>query len=159
MATTGTVQICVNEIVHHREVEARRRLGDFLREDLGLTGTHLPCEHGVCGVCTVLVDGTPRLSCLTLAMQADGTRVVTVEGLAHDPVLAALHKAFQEQHALQCGYCTPGFLIALAALFRRQPDATDEAIRETIDGIICRCTGYLPILQAAISARDKFIAR
>ena len=109
-------------------------------------------------MCTVLVDGVPRLACLTLAVQVGGGSVETVEGLAMNAALGALQVAFKGQHALQCGYCTPGFLMALTALFRRQPDATDAAIREAIDGVICRCTGYLPILQAAISVRDQLRA-
>ena len=133
----------------------RRRLGDFLREDLGYTGTHLSCEQGVCGSCTVIVDGAPRLSCLTLAVQVNGSQVRTVEGLANGETLGQLQQAFWDKHALQCGYCTPGFLMALTALFERSPRASDDEIREVIDGVICRCTGYHPILEAACSVRDK----
>ena len=140
-------------------MEARRRLGDFVREDLGLTGTHLACEHGVCGVCMVMIDGTPSLSCLTFAVQADGCSVETVESLSPDGTLDVLQTAFWDKHAFQCGYCTPGFLMSLTALFRRTPNASDEEIKEVIDGVVCRCTGYLPIFEAAVSARDQLAAR
>ena len=158
MADECSIEVRVNGALHGRQVEARRRLGDFLREDLGLTGTHLPCEHGVCGVCTVLVDGKPRLACLTLAVQVDGASIETLEGLCAGETLGALQAAFQERHALQCGYCTPGFLMALTALFRRKPDAADDEIRDVIDGVLCRCTGYLPIVEAAIAVRDQLRA-
>jgi len=148
------VSICVNGRDERRTVEPRRRLGDFLREDLGLKGTHLACGQGACGACTVIVDGKPRLSCLTLAAQADGSQVRTVEGLASGGELSVLQACFQRAHALQCGYCTPGFLMALTSLLECNPKATDEEIEEVIDGLICRCTGYLPILQAAKTARD-----
>lgn len=155
MANECRIDVRVNGVEHRRTVEARRRLGDFLREDLDLTGTHLACEHGVCGVCTVLVDGKPRLSCLTLAVQADGCSVETVESLSPNNTLSALQTAFWDKHALQCGYCTPGFLMALTVLFRRTPDPSDAEIKEVIDGVVCRCTGYLPILEAAISVRNQ----
>src|SRR3954453_22227845 len=112
MTTQHTVALTVNGVKYERQVEARRRLGDFLREDLGLTGTHLSCEHGVCGACTVIVDGKPTLSCLTFAVQADGASVSTVEGLARGDSLSVLQQAFWDKHALQCGFCTPGFLMA-----------------------------------------------
>lgn len=155
MAYESNISIEVNGVPQQRTVEVRRRLGDFLREDLKLTGTHLACEQGSCGACTVIVDGTPRLSCLTLAVQADGCSVRTVESLAQSGQLTALQQAFNEEHALQCGYCTSGFLMALTSLLERHPNATDDQIEEVIDGLICRCTGYLPILKAAISAREK----
>ncbi len=158
MASQCSIKLRVNGVEHSRTVEARRRLGDFVREDLELTGTHLACEHGVCGVCTVLVDGVPSLSCLTLTVQADGRSVETVESLAPDGALSALQAAFWDKHALQCGYCTPGFLMALSGLFRRRPEPTDAEIHEVIDGIVCRCTGYMPILEAALSVRDQLKA-
>ena len=154
MATECTIELKVNGASHTRTVEARRRLGDFLREDLGLTATHLPCEHGVCGVCTVIVDGKPRLSCLTLAAQVSGRSVDTLEGLNTHPVMRELQAAFRSCHALQCGFCTPGFLVALTCLFQRNADPSDGEVREVIDGVVCRCTGYLPILKAALSVRD-----
>jgi 2-furoyl-CoA dehydrogenase 2Fe-2S iron sulfur subunit len=155
MSAEISVNLSVNGAKVSRTVEARRRLGDFLREDLGLTGTHLSCEHGVCGVCTVVVEGKPRLSCLTLVAQVDGLSVETVESLATGGTLSVLQEAFWEKHALQCGYCTPGFLMALTDLFRRTDDPSDENIKEVIDGIVCRCTGYVPIFEAAVAARAK----
>jgi aerobic-type carbon monoxide dehydrogenase small subunit (CoxS/CutS family) len=155
MSAEISVNLRVNGTKVSRTVEARRRLGDFLREDLGLTGTHLSCEHGVCGVCTVVVDGKPRLSCLTLVAQLDGLSVETVESLAPAGALSALQEAFWDKHALQCGYCTPGFLMALTDLFRRTNDPSDDQIKEVIDGIVCRCTGYVPIFEAAVAVREK----
>jgi carbon-monoxide dehydrogenase small subunit len=155
MSVEVTVNLKVNGKTVRRTVEARRRLGDFLREDLGLTGTHLSCEHGVCGVCTVVVDAKPRLSCLTLVAQVDGASIDTVESLSRGGALSALQESFWEKHALQCGYCTPGFLMALTELFRRTNDPSDEEIKEVIDGIVCRCTGYLPIFEAAVAMREK----
>ena len=155
MSTEISVNLLVNGANVSRTVEARRRLGDFLREDLGLTGTHLSCEHGVCGVCTVVVDGKPRLSCLTLVAQVDGSSIDTVENLASGGTLNVLQEAFWDKHALQCGYCTPGFLMALTDLFRRASDPSDEEIKEVIDGIVCRCTGYVPIFEAAVAVREK----
>ena len=156
---TYSLEVKVNGKSYRKEVEARRRLCDFLREDLGLTGTHVSCEHGVCGVCTVIVDGRPRQSCLTLAVQVNGCDIRTVEGLARGSILSPLQEAFWDSHALQCGFCTPGFLMALTALFERNPDASDDEIREVIDGILCRCTGYVPIVEAAIRVRDAMRAQ
>jgi 2-furoyl-CoA dehydrogenase 2Fe-2S iron sulfur subunit len=155
MTIECSVNLRINGVEVRRTVEVRRRLGDFLREDIGLTGTHLACEHGVCGVCTVLVDGAPRLSCLTLVAQVDGRGVETVESLAPNGTLSALQEAFWDKHALQCGYCTPGFLMALTHLFRRKNDPSDDEIKEVIDGIVCRCTGYLPIFEATVDVREK----
>jgi aerobic-type carbon monoxide dehydrogenase small subunit (CoxS/CutS family) len=155
MAIECSVNLRINGVEVSRTVEVRRRLGDFLREDIGLTGTHLACEHGVCGVCTVLVDGAPRLSCLTLVAQVDGRSVETVESLAPNGTLSALQEAFWDKHALQCGYCTPGFLMALTHLFRRKNDPSDDEIKEVIDGIVCRCTGYLPIFETTVDVREK----
>ncbi len=130
---------------------ARWTLADALRERLGATGTHLGCEHGVCGTCTVLLDGEPVRACLVLAVQADGREVGTVEGLAQGDELAPLQRAFHEHHALQCGFCTPGFLMAATALVRDEPDATREQVREALAGNLCRCTGYSPIVAAVHS--------
>jgi carbon-monoxide dehydrogenase small subunit len=127
---------------------ARWTLADALRERLGATGTHLGCEHGVCGTCTVLLDGEPVRACLVLAVQAAGCVIETVEGLARDDELAPLQRAFHEHHALQCGFCTPGFLMAATALVRAKPDATPEQVREALAGNLCRCTGYTPIVAA-----------
>jgi aerobic-type carbon monoxide dehydrogenase small subunit (CoxS/CutS family) len=127
---------------------ARWTLADALRERLGATGTHLGCEHGVCGACTVLLDGDPVRACLVLAVQAHGCDVETVEGLARDDELAPLQRAFHEHHALQCGFCTPGFLMVATDLVRARPDATPEKVREVLSGNLCRCTGYAPIVAA-----------
>jgi carbon-monoxide dehydrogenase small subunit len=132
-----------------RVVPARRSLADFLRDDLDLTGTHLGCEHGACGACTVLLDGAPIRSCILFAIQADGAVVTTVEGLSPDgTTLSPLQEAFAECHALQCGYCTPGMLIAATALLRDQPNPSEAAIRDELGGNICRCTGYQQIVEA-----------
>jgi aerobic-type carbon monoxide dehydrogenase small subunit (CoxS/CutS family) len=129
-------------------VPARWTLADALRERLGATGTHLGCEHGVCGACTVLLDGEAVRACLVLAVQVEGRAVETVEGLAEGDELAPLQQAFHEHHALQCGFCTPGFLMTATALVRRRPDATGAEVREALAGNLCRCTGYTPIVAA-----------
>ena len=130
-------------------------LADFLRDRLNLTGTHLGCEHGICGACTVLVDGEPTRSCLVFGVQADDTEIETVEGLASDDgSLNPLQDAFSEHHALQCGFCTPGFLMLATALLRDNPDASDDEIREAMASNICRCTGYQSILEAVRAAAD-----
>ena len=139
-----------------REVETRTHLADFLRHELRLTGTHLGCEHGVCGACTVLVDGDAVRSCLMLAVQADGREVVTTEGLAApDGTLSALQQAFWEKHGLQCGFCTPGMLTTLTAFLRENPDPTEDEVREAISGNLCRCTGYANIVAAALDAARR----
>jgi aerobic carbon-monoxide dehydrogenase small subunit len=139
----------VNGRRHEREVEPRTLLSDFLRHDLGLTGTHVGCEHGVCGACTVQVDGEPVRSCLMLAVQADGCSVRTVEGLeGADGTLHPLQQAFHEAHALQCGFCTAGFLMALEPFLRDHADPSEQAIREALAGNLCRCTGYEGIVEA-----------
>jgi carbon-monoxide dehydrogenase small subunit len=138
------------------DVEPRRLLADVLREDAHLYGTHLGCEHGVCGACTVLVDGEPVRSCLMLAVQADGAEITTVEGLAPDGALHPLQEAFREHHALQCGFCTPGFLMTALHLLRERPDIEDEAeIREALAGNLCRCTGYSNIVDAVRDAAQR----
>ncbi|MBB3911498.1 (2Fe-2S)-binding protein [Sphingomonas desiccabilis] len=137
------------------EAEPRMSLTDFLRHEIGATGTHVGCEHGVCGACTVLIDGQTARACLALAVQVDGSDVKTVEGLEEEPGrLGVIQEAFREHHGLQCGFCTPGFLMTLDALFRERPDADEDLIRETLSGHLCRCTGYAPIVRAALAARD-----
>jgi len=134
-------------------VEARKTLADFLREDLGLTGTHLGCEHGVCGACTVLVDGEPVRACLMLAVQANGANVTTIEGLAGtDGAMNPLQEAMRDAHAFQCGFCTPGFLMQITALIDENPSPTEGDIRETLSGNICRCTGYESIVNGVLKA-------
>ncbi|MDR7495259.1 MAG: (2Fe-2S)-binding protein [Armatimonadota bacterium] len=150
--TTAEVRLRVNGTEVARTVEVRRTLADFLREDLGLTGTHLGCEHGVCGACTVLLDGQPVRSCLMFAVQADGTEVVTVEALGTVDALSPLQEAFVAHHGLQCGFCTPGILMSAHALLRDVPHPTDEQIREVLGGHLCRCTGYQGILDAVRAA-------
>jgi len=151
--STRRVRLKVNGKKVEGEVEPRRHLGDFLRHELGLTGTHLGCEHGVCGACTVLLDGMPVRSCLMFAVQADGAEVTTVEGLAKpDGTLHPLQAEFRANHALQCGFCTPGMLTTLAAFLEEEPNADETAIREAISGNLCRCTGYEAIVEAALAA-------
>ncbi len=148
MTDVHLVAISVNGTRHEVAVEARRTLADVLRHDLGYTGTHLGCEHGICGACTVLVDGEPTRACLMFGVQADDCEVETVEGLADGEELHPLQQAFTDHHALQCGFCTPGFLMLAAALLRRTPDPSDEEIREAMASNLCRCTGYSSILDA-----------
>lgn len=146
-------QFTVNGQQVSLDVEPRRTLADALREDLGLTGTHLGCEHGVCGACTVLVDGEPVRACLMFAVQADGAAVTTVEGLAAaDGTLHPLQRAFCEHHGLQCGFCTPGMLLSALHLLSREPDPSRERIRDELSGNICRCTGYAGIVDAVEAA-------
>jgi len=150
MSTTHRIRVTVNGASYEREVEARLTLADFLREELDLTGTHLGCEHGVCGACTILYNGEAMRSCLLLAVQADGAQLQTVEGLAQGDTLHPLQRAFHEHHALQCGFCTPGFLMTGVAFLRDTPHPTEAQVREAISGNICRCTGYMPIVQAIL---------
>ena len=155
MATMKTVRMKVNGVTHESEVEPRTTLVDFLRGPLALTGTHVGCEHGVCGACTVLVDGRTARSCLMLAVQADGAEVTTVEGLATPEGLHPIQQAFVEEHGLQCGFCTPGFLIAIYELLESNPSPSEDEIRDVLGGQICRCTGYHSILRAVHSAAAK----
>src|SRR5215831_10686458 len=143
-----TIHLQVNDVPYTVQVETRLLLSDFLRHKLHLTGTHVGCEHGVCGACTVIVNGDSARSCLMLAVQADGAVVETVEGLGSIHRLNALQQAFQDHHALQCGYCTPGMLMTVADLMRKYPLASDEEIREGLSGNLCRCTGYEHIVRA-----------
>jgi carbon-monoxide dehydrogenase small subunit len=143
-----TITLTVNHARHQRAVEPRLLLSDFLRHDLGLTGTHVGCEHGVCGACTVLLDGQAVRSCLVFAVQTDGRTVETVEGLATDGALDPLQTAFHDAHGLQCGFCTPGILMTLTAYLAEHPDPSEAEIREAISGNLCRCTGYANIVKA-----------
>ena len=150
------IRLSVNGRIVTVDVEPRRTLADALREDLGLTGTHLGCEHGVCGACTVMVDGQPVRACLMFAIQADGCSVTTIEGLqADDGELHALQRAFCERHGLQCGFCTPGMLISALDLLHREEAPTRERIREEMSGNICRCTGYVGIVDAIEQAAHE----
>jgi carbon-monoxide dehydrogenase small subunit len=146
--TDVRVEVALNGEPRSFSVPPRWTLADALRDRLGATGTHLGCEHGVCGACTVLLDGAPVRSCLVLAVQADGCTVETVEGLAEGEELSPLQQAFHEHHALQCGFCTPGILMTATALLRDEPDASEERVREALAGNLCRCTGYAPIVAA-----------
>jgi carbon-monoxide dehydrogenase small subunit len=137
------------------EVPARRLLVHFLRDDLGLTGTHVGCDTGNCGACTIHLNGEPVKSCMLLAVQADGARITTVEGLASDGELTALQRAFNEHHALQCGYCTPGMLMSASALLERNPSPSEEEVRVALQGNICRCTGYVNIVEAVMAAGNS----
>lgn len=150
MSTKHKIIVTVNGKNYERSVEARLTLADFLRDELALTGTHLGCEHGACGACTILMNGEAIRSCLTLAVQADGCHLMTVEGLAKPEELHPLQKAFQERHALQCGFCTPGFLMTAYSFLKENRAPTEAQVREAIAGNICRCTGYLPIIQAIL---------
>jgi carbon-monoxide dehydrogenase small subunit len=151
-----TISLTVNGRRVTRDVETREHLGDFLRRELRLTGTHLGCEHGVCGACTVILDGEAVRSCLMFAVQANGSEVVTTEGLAAaDGTLSPLQQAFWEKHGLQCGFCTPGMLTTLTAFLRENPDPTEEEVRDAISGNLCRCTGYAGIVAAALEAAKR----
>jgi aerobic carbon-monoxide dehydrogenase small subunit len=148
-----SIALTVNGERHQLEVEPRRLLSDVLRADLGLTGTHVGCEHGVCGCCTVLIDGEPARSCLMLAATADGAEIATVEGLAEpDGTLHPLQEAFRRHHGLQCGFCTPGFLMLASTVYRDAPSMSDEEIRTALGGQLCRCTGYVGIVRAVRAA-------
>jgi aerobic-type carbon monoxide dehydrogenase small subunit (CoxS/CutS family) len=153
---TRHIRVRVNGSEYGRVVETRLTLADFLRHDIGLTGTHVGCEHGVCGACTVLVNGRSSRSCLMLAVQAHGHEIRTVEGLAAaDGTLSPLQQAFWEMHALQCGFCTAGMLMTLTELLATNPTPSEAEIRERIAGNICRCTGYQPIVEAALLAAER----
>ena len=155
MSKSHTITLTVNGRSYTAEAEPRTLLSDFLRDDLRLTGTHVGCEHGVCGACTVLWNGTDARTCLALAVQADGAELQTVEGLASNGQLHPIQEAFREAHGLQCGFCTPGFLMAVYDLLERNPDPTEEAIREDISSNLCRCTGYQNIVKAVQLAAVK----
>ncbi len=148
----------VNGETRRISVEPRRSLADALREDCGLTGTHLGCEHGVCGACTVLVDGAPVRACLMFAVQADGAKIRTVEGLADGDRLHPVQQAFTDHHALQCGFCTPGFLMLAVGVLEGEPDISDEHLMEALSSNICRCTGYQNIIKAVRTAAEQMRA-
>ncbi|MBV9964623.1 MAG: (2Fe-2S)-binding protein [Alphaproteobacteria bacterium] len=141
------------------QVEPRRTLADALREECGLTGTHLGCEHGVCGACTVLLDGDPVRSCLMFAVQAEGAQIRTVEGLAQGDELSVLQRAFMEHHGLQCGFCTPGFLMLVTGVLEREPDIGDEELIDVLASNLCRCTGYQNIIKAVRAAVQELRAK
>ena len=152
VVTSQRVSVEVNGTTYEREVEARRLLIHLLRDDLDLTGSHIGCDTGNCGACSVIVDGALVKSCMLLAVQADGASIETVEGLADDEELTPLQQAFRDQHGLQCGYCTPGMLMSATALLRTNPNPTDEQIKKALQGNICRCTGYWNIFEAVKAA-------
>ena len=150
------ITVTVNGESYTREVETRLTLADFIRHSIDLTGTHLGCEHGVCGACTILLDGFSARSCLMLAVQADGHEILTVEGIApNDEELHPLQQAFQDNHGLQCGFCTPGMLTTLLEFLGDNPDPTEREVREAISGNLCRCTGYQGIVDAALDAAGR----
>lgn len=167
MTQTLPITVTVNENAYQRQVESRMLLSDFLRHELGLTGTHVGCEHGVCGACTILFDGESARSCLMFAVQADRHRITTVEGLALtsasqlqsdgkvEDSLHPLQQAFWEAHGLQCGYCTPGILMTLIPFLKQNPDPTEDEIRHALSGNLCRCTGYQHIVDAVRLAAEK----
>ena len=157
MATLQKVSVKINGIDYEREVESRLTLADFLRNDLELTGTHVGCEHGVCGACTIQMNGVSIRSCLMLAVQVDGAELMTVEGLM-DPNTGKLHaiqEAFVEEHGMQCGFCTPGFLMSTLELLANNPQPNDEEIKDALDGNLCRCTGYESIIKSVHLAAKK----
>ena len=153
------VSMTVNGQPYEGEIEARTTLVDFLRIDCGLTGTHVGCEHGVCGACTVLMDGQAVRSCIMLALQADGAKLTTVEGLATDGTLHPIQQAFADCHGLQCGFCTPGFLMSVSELLAVHPSPTDDEIKDALGGNVCRCTGYQQIMDAVRLAAERMRRR
>jgi len=155
MSNPRVISTVVNGVQYERPVEPRLLLSDFLRQTLGLTGTHVGCEHGVCGACTVLIDGHSARACLFFAVQADGSRIETVEGLGDVDNLSPLQEAFREHHALQCGFCTPGMLMTCVDLLRKYPLASDAEIRDGLSGNLCRCTGYDHIVRAVRAMAAK----
>jgi carbon-monoxide dehydrogenase small subunit len=159
MTDKRTITVSVNGAKHTKEVPVRITLADFIRYELGLTGTHLGCEHGVCGACTILLDDRSARSCLMLAVQADGHEVLTVEGIApSSDKLHPLQEAFRDNHGLQCGFCTPGMLTTLLEFLRDNPDPTEQEVRVAISGNLCRCTGYQGIVLAALDAAKRMKA-
>jgi carbon-monoxide dehydrogenase small subunit len=159
MARRHEISLTINGRPFQGEVEARKLLADFIREDAGLTGTHLGCEHGVCGSCTVLLNGEAARSCLMFAVQADGAEIMTVEGLAPDGKLHPLQEAFREHHGLQCGFCTPGVLMSAYYFLQQNPNPTEEEIRIGIAGSLCRCTGYESIIRSIEAAAQALSRR
>jgi carbon-monoxide dehydrogenase small subunit len=149
------IKVNVNGQLYERSVEPRMLLSDFIRFELGLGGTHVGCEHGVCGTCTILFDGKPQRSCITFAVQADGHTIETVESLGTPEKMSTLQQAFQEKHGAQCGFCTPGILMTMTAFLKENPHPSEEEIREGIDGNLCRCTGYQNIIEAVKLAAEN----
>jgi aerobic-type carbon monoxide dehydrogenase small subunit (CoxS/CutS family) len=158
VADLVSVRLTVNGTVREGRCEPRKLLVDFLREDLGLTGTHVGCEHGICGACTIVLNGEAARSCLMLAVQADGAEILTVEGLMQDGRLHPLQEAFREHHGLQCGFCTPGMLMAALDFLRTNPTPTEAQVREGISAVLCRCTGYQGIVNAVEAAARTMAA-
>ena len=154
-----TITLSINGREQTRRVSTRKNLADFVREDLGLTGTHVGCEHGVCGACTVLLDGAPIRSCLMFAVQAQGKAIRTVESLANGDELNPLQRAFMEHHGLQCGFCTPGFLMLVTGVLERHPDIGDEELVDVLSSNLCRCTGYQNIVKAVRAAAAEMRRR
>jgi carbon-monoxide dehydrogenase small subunit len=159
MVNTLDISLTVNHIRYERSVEPRMLLSDFLRHELGLTGTHVGCEHGVCGACSVLFDGQPIRSCLMFAVQADGHEILSIEGLGTPENLHPIQESFMEAHGLQCGFCTPGFIMTLVPFLDSHPDPDETEIRQVISGNICRCTGYQHIVDAVKLAAQKMSDR
>jgi len=159
MAARRRIKMKVNGMEMEWDVEPRRLLSDFLREDLQLKGTHVGCEHGICGACTVLMNGEPVRSCLVFAVQADGAEIMTVEGLAKDGKLHPLQEAFQEHHGLQCGFCTPGQLMTAIHFLKENPNPSEEQVREAMSGVLCRCTGYKQVVDSVMAAAEKMRAK
>ena len=159
MGETRKISVTINGQKYEEEVEVRFHLADFIRQQLGLTGTHLGCEHGVCGACTILLNGQTARSCLMLAVQADGQEILTIEGIApSEDELHPLQEAFRDNHGLQCGFCTPGMLTTLLEFLEENPDPTEEEVRIAISGNLCRCTGYQGIVAAALDAAKRLQA-
>jgi len=153
------ITLTINGRAHNVSVDARRTLADTIREDCHQTGTHIGCEHGVCGACTVIVDDAPVRSCLMFAVQADGRKITTVEGLADGDELHPMQRAFTENHALQCGFCTPGFLMLAVGTLQREPDISDEDLLDVLSSNLCRCTGYANIIKAVRAAAAEMRSR
>ena len=159
MSDRRTIAVTINGEIYEREIETRLTLADFIRHEVLLTGTHVGCEHGVCGACTILLEGRTARSCLMLAVQANGREIMTVEGIApNEEELHPLQQAFQDNHGLQCGFCTPGMLTTLLEFLRDNPDPTEREVREAISGNLCRCTGYQGIVDAALDAAQRLRA-
>jgi aerobic-type carbon monoxide dehydrogenase small subunit (CoxS/CutS family) len=159
MSNLKKIRVRVNGVTHEAEVEPRLLLSDFLRHDLHLGGVHVGCEHGICGICTTLMDGKAVRSCLTLAVQADGHELLTIEGISNDAELHPIQQAFIEEYGLQCGFCTPGFVMAIYELLSENKQPSEEQIMDAIGGVLCRCTGYEGIRRAVTSAIEKLQSR
>ena len=155
--TDQPILLTVNGESQRLHVSVRTTLADALRDNVRLTGTHIGCEHGVCGACTIIVDGLAVRSCLMLAAQAEGSTIITVEGLTNNDELSPLQASFRKHHAVQCGFCTPGILLTMHTLLLEEPDADEERIRDTLSGNICRCTGYVQIIEAVMEARASYL--